>query len=133
MIKEINKICNIKLHENLGIKITQCDKGHVVATMPVDERHHQPMGILHGGISVTLAESVASIGGTVIAMEQGKIVVGQEINANHLKSVIKGTVRAEGNIIHNGKRSQVWEVKIYNEETNDLTCISRCTLAVVEQ
>lgn len=127
----MNQMSKHTLSETLGIKITLCEKGKVIATMPVDKRHHQPLGLLHGGASVALAETVASIGGMVIVMDEGKVVVGQEINANHLRSIKSGTVRAEGEALHIGKTSQVWEIKIYNNETNKLLCVSRCTLAVV--
>ncbi len=120
------------LAEVLGMQILVCEKGRVVATMPVDRRTHQPLGLLHGGATVALAETVASIGGMVLAMDEGKVVVGQEINANHLRSIQSGSVRAEGAVIHQGKSSQVWEIKIWDaEKANRLISISRCTLAVV--
>jgi 1,4-dihydroxy-2-naphthoyl-CoA hydrolase len=115
--------------ELLGIKLTEASLGRVVATMPVDARTHQPFGILHGGASVVLAETIASMGGELLVSGEGKHVSGQEINANHLRPVSSGTVTGIGEVIHQGKTSQVWEIKIYNEEKK-LVCISRCTLAV---
>ncbi len=117
--------------QSLGIVLTLVEKGRVEATMPVDQRTHQPFGLLHGGASVVLAETVASIGGLVFAMDHGKIVVGQEINANHLRSVRSGIVKAVGLPIHIGRTTQVWEIKI-TDENDKLICISRCTLAVVD-
>lgn len=114
----------------LGIEITELDKGRVVAKMPVERKHHQPMGLLHGGASVVLAESLASVGGWYLVAEENKVVVGQEINANHLRSVQSGTLQGIATIIHRGRTSQVWEIKISHPDKG-LICISRCTLAVV--
>lgn len=127
-IKEMGKNT---LGEVLGMEVVSVEKGRVTMTMPVDHRTHQPMGLLHGGASVALAETVASIGGWVLVSEKGQVVVGQEINANHLKSMKSGLVRAEGQVLHQGKTSQVWEIKIYNDENDELVSISRCTLAVI--
>ena len=120
------------LGETLGIKIIELSPQKVVATMPVDHRTHQPYGLLHGGASVALAETVASVGGMISVMDQGKWVVGLEINANHLKSVKSGLVTATGIPIHQGRGTQVWEIKI-NDEAQNLICISRCTLAVKDK
>ncbi len=114
----------------LGIQITELSEGKVLATMPVDQRHHQPYGLLHGGASLVLAETVASVGGWFLVAKENKLVVGQEINANHLKSVRGGTVEAVATVLHQGKASQVWEIKISHPDKG-LICISRCTLAVV--
>lgn len=119
------------LGATLGMRVVKLDNGHVEATMPVEPRTHQPYGLLHGGASVALAETVASLGGWQLVASQGKIVVGQEINANHIRGVRAGLVRAVGEVLHAGKTSQVWEIKIYDEK-NRLVCVSRCTLAVIE-
>lgn len=119
------------LAQALGMKMLEASQGRVVMSMPVDHRTHQPLGLLHGGASVALAETVASMGGWMLVAEQGKAVVGQEINANHLRSVQSGVVKAVGECIHQGKSSQVWEVKIYDEKER-MICISRCTLAVID-
>lgn len=129
-IKEMNNIMGRTMGGTLGIEVMEISEGRVVATMPVDQRHHQPMGLLHGGASVALAETVASIGGWYLTAPENKVVVGQEINANHLRSVRSGKLKAVGQCIHPGKTSQVWEIKIY-DETERLICISRCTLAVI--
>jgi len=117
--------------EALGMELIEAKPGRVVITMPVDRRTHQPYGLLHGGASVALAETAASLGGWLLVADEGKVVVGQEINANHLRSVRSGKVKAIGEIVHQGKASQVWETKIYDEKDR-LICISRCTLAVIE-
>ncbi|HKY62790.1 MAG TPA: hotdog fold thioesterase [bacterium] len=117
--------------EALGMELLEVGQGRVVLTMPVDARTHQPYGLLHGGASVALAETAASIGGWFLVMKEGKVVVGQEINANHLRSVRSGKVKAVGEVLHQGKTSQVWEIKVY-DEAERMICISRCTLAVIE-
>lgn len=117
--------------EVLGMELLEVKPGRVVISMPVDHRTHQPYGLLHGGASVALAETAASLGGWVLVAKEGKVVVGQEINANHLRSVRSGKVKAVGEVVYQGKASQVWEVKIYDEQ-NRMVCISRCTLAVIE-
>ncbi len=115
---------------NLGIEFVELTPERVVATMPVDERHHQPFGYLHGGVSVVLAESVASIGG-YLNCPPGKVAFGAEINASHVRPKRSGTLTAVGVPAHLGRTSQVWEVRITDE--NDKTvCVSRCTVAVVD-
>ncbi|MCL4130304.1 UNVERIFIED_CONTAM: hypothetical protein GTU68_051646 [Idotea baltica] len=98
--------------------------------MPVDNRTVQPAGLLHGGASVALAETVASIGGLIHTHDQGKKVVGQEINANHLRPVKSGIVTGTAKPIHIGKSTHVWEINI-RDERQRLVCVSRCTLHVV--
>lgn len=119
----------MNLVDTLGIRIEESTPERVVATMPVDERTHQPFGLLHGGASVALAETVASIGAHLNAGE-GRTAVGMEINANHIRPKRSGIVRAVATPAHIGKASSVWEIKITDEE-GKLICISRCTLAFV--
>ncbi|MGG0285556.1 hotdog fold thioesterase [Peribacillus butanolivorans] len=115
----------------LGIEMKEISDGKVVATMPVDERTRQPLGLLHGGASVALAETVASVGGIQLVDNTKQAVVGLEINANHVRGVRSGHVIAEGNIIHRGKSTMVWDVKIRDNQ-DQLICISRCTLAIID-
>jgi len=116
----------------LGIEFTSFKQREVKATMPVDENSVQPFGLLHGGASVSLAETLASVGGWLNISEEGKTAVGVEINANHLRSVKKGgRVNGIAAPIHIGRQTQVWETKIYNPN-NKLVCVSRCTLAIVD-
>ncbi|MFB7641278.1 hotdog fold thioesterase [Peribacillus butanolivorans] len=115
----------------LGIEMKEISDGKVVATMPVDERTRQPLGLLHGGASVALAETVASVGGIQLVDSTKQAVVGLEINANHVRGVRSGHVVAEGNIIHRGKSTMVWDVKIRDNQ-DQLICISRCTLAIID-
>jgi 1,4-dihydroxy-2-naphthoyl-CoA hydrolase len=115
---------------HLGIEFTELGAGHLSARMPVDARTRQPLGILHGGASVLLAETLVSWAATFVAAP-GKACVGMEINANHLRPVTSGWVTGTARPITLGRRSQVWEVRIV-DENDKLVCISRCTLAVIE-
>jgi 1,4-dihydroxy-2-naphthoyl-CoA hydrolase len=117
------------LVEALGIQFGEVSKERVVATMPVDSRTHQPFGLLHGGASVALAETVASVGAALNAGE-GRTAVGLEINANHIRPKRTGTVQAEATPAHIGKSTSIWEIRITDEE-GKLVCLSRCTLAFV--
>lgn len=118
------------LSDVLGIEIIELTPRRVVATMPVDRRTWQPFGILHGGASVALAETAASLGATANLDIEKFVAVGQEINANHLRPKRSGTVRATAVPVHVGRASQVWTIDIVDEEGRRV-CVSRCTLAVV--
>ena len=118
------------LATTLGIELKELTPQRVVATMPVDDRTRQPFGILHGGASVALAETVASLGGTMNVDLETNVVVGLEINANHIKAKRDGVVTGTATPIHIGRSTQVWEVRIVDEQDRTV-CISRCTLAVV--
>src|ERR687889_819782 len=117
------------LADQLGIEILELSPTRVVATMPVDDRTRQPFGILHGGASVALAETVASLGATANVDRQEFIAVGLEINANHLRAKPDGIVTATATPIHMGRTTQVWDVRIV-DEADRLVCVSRCTIAV---
>lgn len=117
----------------LGLEFTVVSRTEMRATMPVNENTTQPMGILHGGASVALAETLASVGGYLNLTDKNKLVVGLEINANHVRPVPDGgKVTGISKPVHRGSQTQVWETRIENEEGN-LVSISRCTLAVVNK
>ena len=116
--------------KNLGVELVELTPERVVATMPVDERHHQPFGYLHGGVSVVLAETVASVGG-FMNCPPGKAAFGSEINASHVRPKRSGTLTAVGVPAHLGRGSQVWTVRITDED-NKTVCVSRCTVAIVD-
>ena len=118
------------LVRDLGIEYVETEPGRVVMTMPVDERHHQPLGFLHGGASVVLAETVATTGAWLNCPE-GKVAFGSEINASHLRPKREGTLTAIGTPVQVGRTNQVWEVEIRDEEGKPV-CVSRCRLAVVD-
>lgn len=116
------------LVKTLGIRILEASPQKVVAEMEVTPRLHQPFGYLHGGASVALAETVASIG-AYLAAPEGHTSFGMEINANHLRSMQSGKVTATGTPLHSGRSTAVWSVEIRDEQGR-LVCISRCTLAI---
>ena len=118
------------LMEALGITFTELGDGYLRATMPVDARTHQPYGLLHGGASVALAETLGSSAGMLMA--GGNAVVGLEINANHLRAVRSGIVTGTARPIHVGRSTQVWEIRI-EDEAGKPVCISRITLSVLPQ
>lgn len=117
----------------LGLQFTVVSRSEMRATMPVNENTTQPMGILHGGASVALAETLASVGGYLNLTDENKIVVGLEINANHVRPVAAGNiVTGISKPIHRGSQTQVWETRIENED-GKLVSISRCTLTIVNK
>ncbi len=124
-IEDINHLNNNTMMEHLGIEYTEASPGFIKATMPVDHRTHQPMGLLHGGASVALAESVGSVGSALLVDLNHYSVVGAQITANHLRSVSSGTVTAEAKIIHQGRNTHVWNIDITDERGRT---ISTCRL-----
>ncbi len=120
------------LAEQLGIEFITVGENYLEARMPVDKRTHQPMGLLHGGASVSLAETMGSVAATLCVDQTKFFCVGLEINANHLRSVREGFVKGITKPIHIGKKTQVWEIRITTEQ-NELVCISRITMAVLEK
>ena len=117
--------------KDLGVEFVELNPERVVATMPIDGRHLQPFGYLHGGVSVVLAESVASIG-AFLNCPPGKGAFGSEVNASHLRPKrAGGSLRAIGMPVHVGRRSQVWEVRIEDEDEKPV-CASRCSVAIVD-
>lgn len=119
------------LSDHLGIELVELSKERVVARMPVEKKVHQPFGLLHGGASVALAETVASIGAWLHVGERGKAAVGLEINANHLRGKRDGVVTATATPLHLGRGTHVWEIRL-TDEAGKLVCISRCTMAIVD-
>jgi 1,4-dihydroxy-2-naphthoyl-CoA hydrolase len=117
---------------HLGMRFIEVGPDFLRATMPVDERTRQLMGILHGGASVALAESVGSFAANMCVDPSRFYCVGQEINANHLRPVASGLVTATAKPFHVGTRSQVWHIEIHDERQR-LVCVSRLTMAVLER
>ncbi len=134
--EQVSRFLNLaepNMGDALGIAFESFKPDEVKGTMPVNENTVQPFGILHGGASVALAETLASIGAWLNVKDDSKTAVGIEINANHLRSVTKGHhVIGTATPVHIGRSVQVWEVNIETEE-GKLVCTSRCTLAIVEQ
>ena len=118
--------------EHLGIVFTEIGEDFLRATMPVDHRTQQAMGILHGGASVALAETLGSVAGNMCLDLEKHVCVGQEINANHLRPVSAGVVTGTARSLHLGHRTQVWQIEI-RDARDRLVCVSRITLAVIDR
>ncbi|CAG5002676.1 Putative esterase [Dyadobacter sp. CECT 9275] len=131
-IDQLQAFGNNSIAEHLGIEFTEIGEDYLMARMPVDHRTHQPFGILHGGASVVLAETLGSIASYLCLDKSAqKNAVGLEINANHLRPVREGFVYGKVTPIHIGRSTHIWDIKITNEE-NKLVCISRLTVAIVD-
>jgi len=120
------------LPHHLGIEFTEIGPDFLRARMPVDARTRQPFGILHGGASVALAETLGSFAAALVVDRSKQRVVGQEINANHVRAVSDGFVIGTARPVHLGRRSHVWEIRI-NDEQERLVCISRITMYVMDR
>ena len=131
-IDRLNERGKNTMVEYLGIEITEITEDQISGKMPVDHRTQQPLGLLHGGANVVLAETLGSIAANEVLDSKKQYAVGLEINANHLKSAREGYVYGSAKAIHLGRKVQVWEIKIKNEK-GDLTCISRLTMAVLDR
>ncbi|MBN3583555.1 hotdog fold thioesterase [Algoriphagus aestuarii] len=131
-LEELNKQSINTMVAHLGILFTDISDQSISATMPVDERTKQPMGLLHGGANVVLAETLGSIASSLTIDLENQACVGLEINANHIKAVRSGKVTGITTPIHLGKKTQIWEIKIFNEE-EQLSCISRITVAIIDK
>jgi 1,4-dihydroxy-2-naphthoyl-CoA hydrolase len=131
-LEAINGLSKNTMAEQIGIEFTAIGEDYMEATMPVDKRTHQPFGLLHGGASVALAETMGSVAATCCIDSTKQFCVGLEINANHLKGAKEGFVKGITKPIHIGKKTQVWEIRIHNQK-DELVCISRITMAVLEK
>lgn len=127
----INTMSGKTLMSYLDMKCTEIGDDYVICTMPVNEKTHQPLGLLHGGASAALIESVGSMGSSLLVDLDKEAPVGLEINANHIGSMTTGTVKAIGKIIHAGKRTHVWQVDLTDEGTGKLVCTGRLTVMIV--
>jgi 1,4-dihydroxy-2-naphthoyl-CoA hydrolase len=131
-IDELKALHKNTMQEFIGIEFLEVGNDFLKARMPVNERTKQPLGLLHGGANVTLAESLGSIASVMCIDMEKQTCVGLEINANHIRAVRNGYVYGITRPVHIGRSTQVWEIKIYDEE-NRLTCISRITNAILEK
>ena len=131
-LDEIREFGHDTMGEHLGIEFSEIGPDYIAARMPVDGRTMQPDRILHGGASVALAETLGSVGGSMCVDRARFQIVGQEINANHLRPAIGGHVTGRAAPIHLGRRSQVWNIEI-RDDNQRLICVSRLTIAVIER
>lgn len=129
-LERINGWSANTMMETLGIRITEIGDDWLRGTMPVDHRTHQPYGLLHGGASVVLAETLGSTAAMLTLDATQEVAVGLDINANHIRGVRSGTVTGTARVVHIGRTTQVWEIRI-ETETGELVCISRITMAVI--
>jgi len=130
-IELINKMSRNTLMEVLDMKFVEVGDDYLIATMPVNEKTHQPMGLLHGGASAALIESIGSMGSSLLLDLQKEVPVGVEINANHVGGMRSGLIKAVGKIIHAGKRTHVWQVDLYDDSNQKLICTGRLTVMIV--
>lgn len=130
-LDEVNSLNHNTLMQQLDIRFTEMGDDYLTASMPVDHRTHQPMGILHGGASVALAETVGSLA-SLLASDEYSYGVGLEINANHVKAISQGTVFATARALHIGSKTHVWDIRICNEQ-GQLICVSRFTVAILQK
>ncbi|RRJ82881.1 hotdog fold thioesterase [Aestuariirhabdus litorea] len=130
-LEQLNQQSDNTLVSHLGIEMTELGDDYLVGTLPVDPRTHQPFGILHGGASVVLAETLGSTAAN-LAADPDCYCVGLEINANHLSSMRKGTLTGTARAIHVGRSTQVWEIQMHNDQ-GKAVCISRLTMAVLKR
>lgn len=131
-LEQVNDRGKNTMVDHLDIRITDIGDDYLTATMPVDQRTHQPLGILHGGASCVLAETVGSTAANYCVDQVTHYCVGLDINANHVKAVRRGLITGIAKPLHLGRRTHVWEIKIHND-AGQLTCISRLTMAVIER
>ena len=127
-----NSLLSNTMVEHLDIRFHVDAEGHLCASMPVDSRTHQPAGLLHGGATVALAESLGSMGSFLLVDTAAQAVVGIEVNANHLKGVRTGRVTATGDLVHRGRTTHVWDIRVRNEAA-ELCAICRLTTVIVNQ
>ena len=132
--EEINRtqIVEGQMARHIGIEMVETGADYMTARMPVDHRTIQRIGILHGGASLALAETVGSIAASYCVDREKFYIVGQEINANHIRPTRSGWVYATARPLHLGRASQVWDIRLTNEE-GKLTCVSRFTVAVLKR
>jgi|SRR5690554_5114005 len=132
-LEKVNQLNSNTLMETLDIQCVGIYDNKVEMTMPVSPKNHQPMGLLHGGASVALIESVGSLGSALLIDLQTEACVGLEVNANHISSIKTGMVRAIAEIIHCGKKTHVWKVDIVDDESKKMICTGRLTVMIIKR
>ena len=131
-LESLNRLSANTMVSHLGIEFTRIGDDFIEAKMPIDARTQQPLGLLHGGASVTLAETLGSVAATCCVDREKQYCVGLDINANHVKSAKHGHVIGITKPLHIGNKTHVWEIRIVNEQ-QELICISRITMAVIDK
>ena len=131
-VEVLNQMSKGNMVEHLGIEFLEIGKNFIKARMPVDKRTMQPLGLLHGGASVVLAETLGSVAANFMVNPEKQYCVGLEINANHIRSAREGFVTGITTPVHIGKKTQIWEIRI-TDESDELVCISRLTMVVMDK
>ena len=131
-LDEMNALSAGTLMEQLGIVYTEIGSDYLCGTMPVDHRTKQPAGLLHGGASAAMAETLGSMGSMSLIDLEKQAIVGIEINANHIRKVTGGLVHGKATLVMRSRKLHIWEIRIHNE-SNDLVCLSRLTIMVLEK
>lgn len=131
-LAELNALSVGNMGEHLGIELTETGDDYLCGRMPVDYRTKQPMGLLHGGASAAFAETLGSVGSVMLVNPETHSIVGVEINANHLRKVTEGYVYGRATLVLRSRKMHVWDIRITNEE-NELVCLSRLTVMVLER
>jgi 1,4-dihydroxy-2-naphthoyl-CoA hydrolase len=130
--EQANAFCEQTMISHLGILFSVEKSGQLIATMPVDRRTAQPMGLLHGGATAALAETLGSVGSALIVGVDGKDTVGIELSVNHLKGVRQGNVVATGDLVHAGRTTHVWDIRVRND-AGELCAVCRITNLIIER
>lgn len=128
----LNEFCKGCLVSHVDIEFTEVGPDYLVAKMPVSDKTRQPIGLLHGGASVVLAETLGSVAASVIVTPKGQHAVGLEISANHVKAKRDGYVFGKATPIHIGKRTHLWDIRI-SDEQGQLICVSKITMAILDK
>ena len=131
-VEQVRPLCNNTMGDHIGIEFTEIGENYLKAKMPVDQRTRQPYGLLHGGASATLAETVGSVASALVIDPSLYDCVGLEINANHIRGVREGYVYGIATPLHIGKTTHVWDIRIYDEREK-LVCVSRLTVAIIKK
>jgi 1,4-dihydroxy-2-naphthoyl-CoA hydrolase len=128
----MNSMMGESVSAYLGMTFTEIGDDYLVMEMPVTPKAHQPMGLLHGGVSAYIIETIGSVGSTLLIDLNKEHPVGVEINANHVKGIRTGTVSARAKLVHGGRRTHIWQVDIHNKDNGDLICTGRLTVLIVQ-
>ena len=132
-LDELNAMNKDTLMEKLGIQYVEIGESYVVASMPVDHRTKQPMGLLHGGASAALVETVGSLGSVLLINHETQYAVGLEVSANHVGGIQTGEVLATATLVHGGKSTHLWSIEVREKGTNRLVCTGKHTVMVLEK
>ena len=132
-LETINGFNKNTLMEVLGIECVELGDDYLISTMPVDKRTHQPMGLLHGGANAALIESIGSMGSTLLIDLEKEAPVGIEVNTNHISGIKSGKVKAFGKLVHAGRKTHLWQVDIFDNESMKLVCTGRLTVMIVSK